>query len=384
MLPAVRRVFEARTSKRTRQVSIGIFVGLLCGVLPACQRDQGIRVYKVAKQDSKSRGVIQAAQSQSSEQQMLGAIVHSGKSAWFFKLTGEPSKVEPTREEFREIVDSVEFKPTGPSWKLATGWTQQLSQGITYAKLLKEDEGLTATVTEFPFPEMQDESQWREYVVANINRWRNQLALAPQEWSEIEPELEEVTELSRGPAKAYFVSLVGKGSGSMAGGPFSGGPFSGGGPVAAESASSPPPAEPVQSPLSYEVPDGWSEVPASSMRLASFKLDGPDGQTAEVAVSVASGEIDMIVGMWISQIPMEKTDGNVKEVIDAATEQEVNGAQAKVYWVDGSDAESKQAILVADVPWADGSSLYVKLKGDSALVEAERKNFMAFLKSLKW
>ena len=120
------------------------------------------------------------------------------------------------------------------------------------------------------------------------------------------------------------------------------------------------------------------------MRLASFKLDGDDGQTAEVAVSVASGEIDMIVGMWISQIPMEKTDDDVKKVIDEASEVEVNGAQAKVYWVDGSESESKQAILVADVPWVDGSSLYVKLKGDSTLVEAQRENFMAFLNSLKW
>lgn len=386
MLPAVRRVIEARPGKRTRQASTWIFIALACGCMPACQKDQGIRVYKVAKQDSKPRGVIQTARSQSSEQQMLGAIVHSGTSAWFFKLTGEPSKVEPTREEFREIVDSVEFKPTGPSWKLAKGWTQQLSQGITYAKLLKEDEGLTATVTEFPFPEMQDEAKWRDYVVANINRWRNQLALAPQEWSEIEPELEEVKELSRGPAKAYFVSLVGKGSGSM-GGPFSGGPFSGGASMAPESSSTPPPsaaAEPTQSPLSYEAPDGWKGVAPSSMRLASFKLDGDDGQTAEVAVSVASGEIDMIVGMWISQIPMEKTDDDVKKVIDEASEVEVNGAQAKVYWVDGSESESKQAILVADVPWANGSSLYVKLKGDSTLVEAQRDNFMAFLNSLKW
>ena len=368
-----------------RQFTTWIVIVLMCGVLPACQRGPEIRVYKVAKKDSKSRGVIQTAQSGSSEQQMLGAIVHSGTSAWFFKLTGEPSKVEPTREEFREIVDSVEFKPTGPSWKLAEGWTQQLSQGITYAKLLKEDEGLTATVTEFPFPEMEDESQWREYVVANINRWRKQLALAEQDWSEIEPELEEVKELSRGPAKAYFVSLIGTGSGSM-GGPFSGGPFSGGASMVPNNSNPPPPptVEPTKSPLSYEVPDGWEEVPVTSMRLASFKLDGEDGQTAEVAVSVASGELDMIVGMWISQIPMEKTEDGVKKVIDEATEVEVNEAQARIFWIDGSASESKQSILVADVPWADGSSLYVKLKGDAALVESQRENFMSFLQSLKW
>src|SRR5690606_32449832 len=87
---------------------------------------------------------------------------------------------------------------------------------ITYGKLTNEEAGLTATVTRLPFTSNATEESWREYIVSNINRWRNQLSLGAQEWPQMADELEEFPELSQGPAKAYFVSISGKGSGGMA------------------------------------------------------------------------------------------------------------------------------------------------------------------------
>lgn len=353
-----------------------------------CSEDQSIRTYKVAKQDTKPRLPAMRADAEGRQQQLLAAIVPNGKSTWFFKLTGEPEKVSRNRDEFRSIVDSVTFSGTGgPSWKLSNGWTQQRSQGITYAKLLKQDEGLTATVTELSNPNASDEDGWQAWVVQNVNRWRRQLTLEHQSWEAIEPELEEVTELSQGPAKAYFVSLLGRQSGASMGGPFSGGGMA---PMA------PPKSAPTQQPepqreatLTYDLPDGWSELDVSSsrMRLAAFQVsggEGSDGEQAEVTVIAASGAIRDNLGMWFAQVAIENTEEALQSVIAEAQQVGVHGVSATVYWLDGSQAPDPQAIWVAEIPWRDGESLFVKLKGNASFVKTQRDHYFEFLQSIKW
>lgn len=417
-----------------RRATFPALVIVLAIALGGCADSEGVRVYKVAKSDMKPRIAIGgSATSVGQDQQMLAAIVPNGSSAWFFKLTGAPDKVGKNRDEFRLILESVKFASAGsPTWNLGDGWSEQLSQGMTYAKLSKDDDGLTATVTELPVPNASDEEAWHSYVAQNVNRWRGQLALQAQDWSAIESELEEVEQLSQGPVKAYFVSLVGKNSGGGMGGPMMGGAAMGGagmlGPIQGEAApnsetaqdenlldenllgegdSSEPDAEqmnepgdggdtnaaPAQadadaeldSPFDFETPENWQQqdVSQSQFRLAAFAV-ASEGSNAEVTVVAAGGEAKANLGIWFGQIALEPSEAAVAAVLDAAETVEVNGVDASVYWLDGAEAESKQSILVADVPFGGGGSLFVKLKGDSQLVQLQRANFMAFLKSLTW
>ncbi len=362
---------------------------LVCGsaiVFVGCSEDTAIRTYTVSKKDAAQRRVFpkQEQDVRLQEQQMLGAIVPNDNSAWFFKLLGDPEKVSKQQEQFRNIVDSVQFTSSGdPSWTLAEGWTELRSRGITYAQLIQQEEGLTATVTQLPVPSAADEQEWRTYVIKNINRWRDQLKLEAQDWGSMASELEEVPELSQGSAKAYFVSLIGKGSGGMGAGMA---PFAAQGNSAAAPTKEKSPTDSSAAPtssLDFAAPEGWKEIEASGMRRAAFSVE-EDGMSGEVTVIAAGGDIQANIGIWLGQVSLEKSETLVQSILDSAQKVSVQGIEAHVYTLDGSTAEGSQSILVADVPWQSGESLFVKLKGDSKLVESQREKYLEFLKSISW
>ncbi|MCA9158924.1 MAG: hypothetical protein KDA72_11385, partial [Planctomycetales bacterium] len=186
-----------------------------------CSEDTSIRKYRVAKKETQRTTAapnIGSTAAPVKDQLMLAAIVPNKDFAWFFKLTGDPEVVLKSDPEFRSIVKSVAFDGSGqPTWKLHEGWQQHITPNdITYGKLTNREAGLIATVTRLGIEEKSNsEERWREYIVGNVNRWRQQLSLDNQEWAQMSSELEEFPELSQGPAKAYFVSIAGKGSGAM-------------------------------------------------------------------------------------------------------------------------------------------------------------------------
>lgn len=409
-------------------------------LLIGCSNDEGIRVYRVAKSDQ-HRGLLSqnggsapvgpamgggqpvspAAQSEPVE--MLSALIPRGKSYWVFKLTDEPEVMDKYRDEFRSIVKSISFDGSIPSWDLSDGWESKRSfGGIIYAELLKESAGLRATVTQMPL--VRD---WQDLVKENVGRWQGQLALEPSpDWDSVQQTLEEVTELSDGESAAYFVSLVGKGSGQMRG-PFqtmnsssisgtstsrntdspsgskSQGATSGSDGAQASSGvshSGEPTGEPelamqtrsqsftVQVPadrneVDFQSPANWKklDVSESRMRLAAFQI-GDGDQQAELTVIPARGSIDANLGMWFSQIQVQPDAETVQGVQNDATEVVVQGVDSQVYYLEGS--ESGQAILVADIPWRADESLFVKLKGTQQVVASSREDFLGFVKSLKW
>jgi hypothetical protein len=300
----------------------------------------------------------------------------------------------------------VRFADSGdPSWQLSEGWTEvgPRDQGITYAKL-RNKEDLTVTVTRLFFDESSGAQQWQDYVVTNVNRWRGQLSLASQQWQEMVDELEEVPELSQGSAKAYFVSLLGHGSGTMSGAPFANAPFAGGSP----SGGSPEPSEATragtpspnpeaaggspQAKLSYTAPANWTELDATGMRQAAFAIQAGEA-SGEVTVIAAGGSIEANIGIWMGQVGIESSEASKQAIIQKAIDIEVNGVASRVFTLDekaavasedAPAAELTSAILVADVPWRAGESLFVKLKGPPSLVAAQRDSFLEFLKSMKW
>ncbi|MCA9129750.1 MAG: hypothetical protein KDB22_21840, partial [Planctomycetales bacterium] len=239
-------------------------LALFCFLVAGCSQPEQIRVYRVAKEDSR-RGQTPAKVTVAKEQRMLGAIVPHEGMTWFFKLVGEPSQIGGVETAFRDVILSVTFSGAGQAtWKLPDGWSQEIVQGITYAKLKPADSDLEATVTTFA---TQGES-WTGWVEDNVNRWRKQLALAEQPWDLMEPGLTELSTLNEGSDVAYFVDLRGTGSGSMGGAPFMNRA------IQTPPATAQPQVQDGVKNLLYSVPAGWEETAAENIRLASFSIAG--------------------------------------------------------------------------------------------------------------
>ena len=370
--------------------SIRILIALMSTVIIGCGEDMSIRQYTVDKSEAKRSPL--SASAAVTEQQMLAAIVPNRDSTWFFKLTGTPADVSATESQFREIVNSIKFAESGdPSWELSTGWTEQRTAGgITYANLEEKQRGLKATVTQLTSPKAASDDDWELWVRDNVNRWRESLALDKLEWNALKPDLEELESLNQGQARAYYVSLRGKGGGKM-GGPFSGGPVSGGpvsggpfsgGPMNAPNMPSMGTSSNVPE-LTYAVPPGWEQGPPKSMRIATFNI-AEDDLRAEVTLSDAGGDDRSNVQRWQGQLTPTADQSVVDSVIQSAERFEVNSSPAELYSMKGAEGPDQEVILAVKVAWQPNSNLYVKFRGPVKLAETQRATFIQFVKSLKW
>lgn len=361
--------------------------------LVGCDGEDPIRVYTVSKSDLKQDRSVVRADAQSSERRMLGAIVPSEDAAWFFKLAGDVEQVDKQLDSFRNIVESLRFEDDGvPAWKVPDGWRSQREGGMTYARLRHESTGLEATVTSLPVPAAYDGAEgWQNYILVNVNRWRGQLSLSDQGWDEMLEELDEFEELSAPSRPAYFVSLVGKGSGGMRP-PFAG--MAGGMTQSPEAPSAPKPSDPRPQPappsvasspaddFEYEMPAGWTdEKPKSPMRLVQMTVAGEGDLSAELTISRAGGSIEMNMSMWLGQVGQTSSEKEVSTVIEAAETVPVNGTEAQLYTIVGTEGKT---ILLTEVASDTQQSVFIKLLGDTEVVEAQRDAYIDFVKSLKW
>lgn len=357
-------------------------------LLTGCFEETAIRSYSIAKPEP-----VGNSETSDRPAQLLGLIVPHDQSAWFFKITDDPAKVEKIIGDFRELASSLTFSEDGtPQWKLAQGWEERVLKQITYAQF-SNAEGATVTLTQLG-ADTKDPTKWQVYLKDNINRWRQQLGLSPQEWTEIESSLEEVPTHSTGSAKAYFVSLLGKQGatgGAMRGAAppmVSQQPIEESSPAPdATSSIESPTSEPPQRPrLAYQVPDGWQEQPSSGIRLAAFQISS-QSETATVSVSTAGGQLDQSVGMWMQQVGLEPADERVKQLIEASSSGDSPLGPFRCYTIEGAADEKSvpaMTIRVAVIPLSEQESLFVKLTGEKQLVAAEILRFDQFVRSLNW
>ena len=260
-------------------------------------------------------------------------------------------------------------------------------------------------------------------MLANINRWRGQMGLAPTTLEEIEagPKVKllgqpsalvalegDFTGMGGGthtgwkmlggllgtPAGTLFVKMVGPAAevDSERGrflsfcaslripgqnGESSTAPVSGAGATVGEGSASN---------LSWDKPEGWIEESARSMRLVSFEV-GAAGE-AECYVSVlggGAGGVEANVNRWRQQVGLAAL--TPKEV-DELPQLDVLGGQATLFEASGSftgmngqTAKGEQSILGIIRTFAS-DVLFVKMVGPSELVTSERDNFIAFCASL--
>lgn len=328
------------------------------------QDEAGIRRYTVQRPEPPDR--------------TLGAIIPRGEQAWFFKLSGPNGAVAQQAEAFRTFVSSVRFGQEAdapPSWKLPAGWKQLPGSQMRFATLEIDngDQPLECSVSMLPMTS----SDLSSYVMANINRWRDQLRLPKLAMDQLDRATTKIS-LEDSSLTATLVDFAGTlSSGRTGAAPFAGGPMGGGAP---RTESGLPDAT---EKLTYDIPQGWVpgelEVSRSGVtvrRAAVFEVrDGR--QRAEITVTkLPASAILTNVNRWRGQIGLEGISAEKYEQ-DKKQIEFAGGPADYVQFLGTQDAILGVIAHRGAVAW------FVKLQGPPELAGRERENFEQFVRSIR-
>lgn len=149
-----------------------------------------------------------------------------------------------------------------------------------------------------------------------------------------------------------------------------------------------PPAQPpaAGSKPAWQKPEGWTEKPASAMRLASFSSAEKDGESADISVVTLGGPAGGAlanVNRWRGQIGLPEVDE--AGLATQLTDMQIDGKAARIIDMAGTEPpEGKtkpQRTIVAMVEVA-GQTWFFKMSGEDSVVAAEKPALLAFLNSV--
>lgn len=147
-----------------------------------------------------------------------------------------------------------------------------------------------------------------------------------------------------------------------------------------------PPGHPPMSAYAWELPEGWSEIEATPMRIGNFRLDASDESECYVAVLTgAAGGVEANVNRWRRQMGQSDL---APEEIAALPSMEALGNQATLVEIPGAftgmdGRQQSDSLLLGLICPMDDGTLFVKMTGPKDAVGAERDRFRAFCMSLR-
>ncbi|MDH7502961.1 MAG: hypothetical protein QHJ82_09685 [Verrucomicrobiota bacterium] len=146
------------------------------------------------------------------------------------------------------------------------------------------------------------------------------------------------------------------------------------------------PAAPRRVPVVWKEPPEWQPIPTGPMRAASFVVNGPDNQHAEISVvplSDQSGSDLDNFNRWRAQLGLPP--GEPAELERSVRQIEIGGQQGKLIEIAGPPFDGKPGsrIIVAMVQ-RKGTTWFFKMMGDDALVAAQKPAFIGFLGSVQY
>ena len=131
--------------------------------------------------------------------------------------------------------------------------------------------------------------------------------------------------------------------------------------------------------LKYTLPAGWTEKPATAMRVASFDIS-QNGKTADVSIVPLGGDAggDLAnVTRWRGQVGLPPAAAD--ELPSLAQKIQIAGQDGKLFDIGGSSQRILGAVLQrGDTAW------FFKILGDADLVEAQKAAFVSFLQTLQF
>lgn len=137
---------------------------------------------------------------------------------------------------------------------------------------------------------------------------------------------------------------------------------------------------------SAALPSNWEPQPLSQMRKASFLVRGEKGAVADISLVVlgaAAGNVLENVNRWLSQLGQAPVSAEKL----ASFVQHLPTARGDVVVVDlegtpeNGDA-SKDGRIVAGMVSDEGQTSFFKMRGNAALVETEKDNFLKWVSTV--
>lgn len=134
-------------------------------------------------------------------------------------------------------------------------------------------------------------------------------------------------------------------------------------------------------------PDHWKKMPPTSMRQASYLVEGEGGATVDISLVIlrgsAGGALEN-VNRWrgqlgqpaIDEATLKQTSKTVITPVGEAVVVEIEGLAA------GADP-AKDGSMVGAVATKDGDAWFYKMRGNSALTAAEKDHFMKWMLTVK-
>lgn len=137
--------------------------------------------------------------------------------------------------------------------------------------------------------------------------------------------------------------------------------------------------------LSWQLPAGWQERPASALRAGYFVIPGPDGQQAEMTIIPLAGtggnDLDN-VNRWRAQVGLKAISAD--DLPKLAQTVSIAGREGQLYDLVGDSYEANDQRTLAAILRREGTSWFFKLTGPASLVGNQKGAFVEFLRTLKF
>ena len=325
--------------------SLILFLTLL--ILAGCTRDPLVRTFQVPKEP-----VPTAAVAAENTDRMLVGMVSQDDRVWFIKAVGPVDQMAPVADRLKQLVSTVTFNDSGePEWELPDGWSQTTGNAIRFATLSAGTGSDAPQVSVIALPAPQE-------VLANLNRWRDQLGLAPIAARDLPSSVETL------PGDGFeitWIDLSGRFTSSSSA------------PFANTARGDPPRAE-----AASDVPNHWEVGRAGGMRKAAYRIQDGEG-SAEVTVIVL-GELPLLdnVNRWREQIGLSPIDeAQLDTVVQSITAGPLQGDYVQLV----GEVDGAPTTLLAVMVNHQGQSWFFKMMGDSAVVDQEKEAFERFVQS---
>ena len=132
--------------------------------------------------------------------------------------------------------------------------------------------------------------------------------------------------------------------------------------------------------IKWKTPEGWTEVPPSAMRYASFSAPAENGDKIDISVVTFAGEGGSDpdnINRWRGQIGLPPLDQN-------AVASQITALKTADAAFSTTDIVGAKARTIAAWTHHDGRVWFFKATGPSAAVEKEKPNFVKFIESVRF
>jgi hypothetical protein len=138
-------------------------------------------------------------------------------------------------------------------------------------------------------------------------------------------------------------------------------------------------------PAQWKKPAGWEEQPLSEMRIGSFKITDENGGSADVSITAFPGEAGGLasnVNRWRGQVQLPPLSEN--ELRQTIRHTDVDGTPVSLVDISTPENSAKPSRIIGAVLERPDQTWFVKMTGESALLEKQLPVFSDFVNSFRF